>query len=382
VRIRSALAGLAVVVSGTASSWSVSVPDQRQLEAVRQEISRLEKRLAALDREAEGARREEERLDAELELAEARVHELELQLASSRDEIVRLRETTDELAEALEARRERLRRHLEMVGLLGRPVTLELMADAARGGHLGQAAGTLAVLTEGQLRLVREYDDLRRRRTARLADLSRVLESARQEAVSLIARREELDAVRTEVERTRRRLEERRRSTDDRLAEMRDREQALGNLMARLSASDRLSDTDDMRRFRGALPWPAPGRVVRTFGRHYLPKYSTYTVNNGVRMDVSGGAQVVAVYPGVVAFARFFKGYGNMVVLDHGHDVYSLVAGLATIHVRLDQTVTMGTRLGLASPPTEDGNLYFEIRVDDEPRDPMRWLTLQEVPSR
>ncbi len=184
------------------------------------------------------------------------------------------------------------------------------------------------------------------------------------------------------MEKRRLRLEQSRRSTDDRLAEMRDREQALGNLMARLATADRLSDTDDMRSFRGALPWPASGRVVRSFGRHYLPKYSTYTVNNGVRMDVAGGAPVTAVYPGVVAYARFFKGYGNMVVLDHGHGVYSLVAGLATIHVRLDQTVTIGTRLGLASPPTEDGNLYFEIRVDDEPRDPMRWLTLQEVRSR
>jgi septal ring factor EnvC (AmiA/AmiB activator) len=91
---------------------------------------------------------------------------------------------------------------------------------------------------------------------------------------------------------------------------------------------------------------------------------------------------VIAVYPGIVAFARFFKGYGNMVVLDHGHGVYSLVAGLATIHVRLDQKVTMGARLGLASPPTDEGNLYFEIRVDDEPLDPVRWLTLEEGATR
>jgi len=370
------------VMLAAVGSWASSPPDQRQLDTVRQEIRRLEQRLADLEREAEGARLEEERLGAELQLAEARVRELELQLATSRDEIVRLRAETEELGHALEARREGLRRHLQVVALLGRPAVLELMADAARGGHLGRAAGTLTVLTEGQLRLVHEYDELRRQRTARLADLSRALESARQEAATLVARREQLDEVKTEVEQRRRRLEQRRRSTDDRLVEMREREQALENLMMRLAAADRLSGTDDMRRFRGALPWPATGRVVRTFGRHYLPKYSTYTVNNGVRMDVAGGAAVTSVYPGVVAFARFFKGYGNMVVLDHGHSVYSLAAGLATIHVRLDQTVTMGTRLGLASPPSEDGNLYFEIRVDDEPQDPMRWLTLEEVPAR
>jgi septal ring factor EnvC (AmiA/AmiB activator) len=80
----------------------------------------------------------------------------------------------------------------------------------------------------------------------------------------------------------------------------------------------------------------------------------------------------------VVAFAQHFKGYGNMVVVDHGNDVFSLVAGLATIHVRLNQSVTMGLRLGLAAPPSEDGNLYFEIRVNEEPQDPRRWLQLEE----
>ena len=84
----------------------------------------------------------------------------------------------------------------------------------------------------------------------------------------------------------------------------------------------------------------------------------------------------------MVAFARHFKGYGNMVVLDHGHGVYSLVAGLATIHVRLNQRVTMGTRLGLAAPPADDGNLYFEVRVGDEPQDPRRWLQLKEGKAR
>jgi septal ring factor EnvC (AmiA/AmiB activator) len=118
--------------------------------------------------------------------------------------------------------------------------------------------------------------------------------------------------------------------------------------------------------------------VVQTFGRHYLPKYSTYTVCNGLRLEVTSGAPVKAIFPGVVAYARHFKGYGNMVVLDHGNNVYSLVAGLATIHVRLNQQVTMGLQLGLAPPPGDDGNLYLEIREGEEPRDPRRWLQLKE----
>jgi septal ring factor EnvC (AmiA/AmiB activator) len=58
--------------------------------------------------------------------------------------------------------------------------------------------------------------------------------------------------------------------------------------------------------------------------------------------------------------------------------VYTLAAGLSSIHVRLDQRVSLGTRLGLASPPTDDGNVYFEIREGQTPQDPRRWLQLAE----
>jgi septal ring factor EnvC (AmiA/AmiB activator) len=101
-------------------------------------------------------------------------------------------------------------------------------------------------------------------------------------------------------------------------------------------------------------------------------------VCNGLRFAAPAGDPVRAIFPGVVAFAQHFKGYGNMVVIDHGNDVYSLAAGLATIHVRLDQRVSMGSQLGLASPPVDEGNVYFEIRVGEKPQDPRRWLQLAE----
>ena len=177
-------------------------------------------------------------------------------------------------------------------------------------------------------------------------------------------------------------LERSERRTTDALAEMREREQALGRLMELLGEERRASGGQDIRRFKGALPWPAPGRVVQSFGRHHLPKYATYTLCNGVRLDVPSGTPVTAVFGGVVAYAQHFKGYGNMVVVDHGNQVFSLAAGLATIFVRVDQRVGMGLQLGLAPPPSAEGNLYLEMRVGGRPEDPQRWLQLEEGRSR
>ena len=365
---------LALMAVATAVGQESTATDQ--LEVVRSRIGSLERRLSELDAENRSRIEERERLTSELELAEARVREVELVLEGNHVEAQDVAGAAAELASDLEHHRRLLQGHVEIMALLGRPGTMQLLYDGARGGDLEGAISTVAVLTSGQLQLVEEYGDLHRRRSVRLAELSQILETARQDAVILDARQKELEEVRSSVDLQIRQLSKSTRSAESELDELRQREQALERLLGTLSDRRRFTGGDDIRRFRGALPWPVVGKIVRGFGRHYLPKYSTYTVCNGLRFDSPSGAVVEAVFPGEVAYARFFKGYGNMVVIDHGNDVYSLVAGLATIHVRVNQRVDMGLRLGLASPPTEDGNTYFEIRVGKKPQDPRRWIQL------
>jgi len=67
-----------------------------------------------------------------------------------------------------------------------------------------------------------------------------------------------------------------------------------------------------------------------------------------------------------------------MVVVDHGNEVYSLIAGFSSIHVRVNQSVSMGTRLGLAGREKNDGNIYVEIRVKGKPQNPKGWLQLRQ----
>jgi septal ring factor EnvC (AmiA/AmiB activator) len=375
--MKSWLTAVAVSVLSVLAAVSAETPSEDQLEDLRSRISFLEDRLGTLDAENRSRQQERERLSAELELAEARVREVEIVLQRSDDEARSAAASVVVLAQRLERHRDLLVGHIELMALLGRPGTAQLLYDGSRGGDLEGALSTVTVLTAGQLRLIREYDDLHRQRSARLAELSRVLARARQEEDLLVQRRNDLEDIRRRVDAEIRRLDRSQRSTKSELDELRTREQALERLLETLGDRRRFAGGDDIRTFRGALPWPVAGPVVQGFGKKYLPKYSTYTVCNGLRFDSPSGSEVQAVFPGEVAYARFFKGYGNMVVIDHGHNIYSLVAGLATIHVRVNQRVDMGLRLGLASPPSSEGNIYFEIRVGKNPEDPRRWLNLK-----
>jgi septal ring factor EnvC (AmiA/AmiB activator) len=361
----------------TAAVATAATPTDDQLATVRNRISKLEADLGRLSAETESVERKRQQLDVELNLADARVREVELLLERSSVESERLRREAAILAADLEQRRQVLDRHLEIMALLGRPGPLQLFVDAYRGGTLEDAVGTVSVLTAGQIRLFEEYREARQQHGARLAELSLTLSEAREEAGQLESRQRELERVRREVANHLATLERDRASTGAHLDDLREREASLERLVGVLSSRQRFTGHDDIRGYRGALPWPVEGPVVQSFGRRKLANYSAYTICNGLRFDVPGSASVSAVFPGVVAYAQYFKGYGNMVVLDHGNEVYSLVAGLGTIHVRVDQSVTMGMRLGLASPPAEGGNVYLEIRVNEKPEDPRRWLQLK-----
>ena len=125
--------------------------------------------------------------------------------------------------------------------------------------------------------------------------------------------------------------------------------------------------------FRGSLPWPVAGPVRTGFGRRKHPRFDTYTVHNGVEIEASPLAPVHAVHGGRVVYADRFRGYGLMVVVDHGGKHHSLYAQLGSVQVSAGQDVATGTVLGTADS-TDGAGVYFEMRYQGRPEDPESWL--------
>lgn len=368
---------LASVLSHGGAPTALAADEQESLEAIRARISRMEGRLEEIHGREEDAEAERAHLTLELLLAEARVREARMTLSRRRDEIARLQADIGDLSEELRRRESLVRASVQMAALLGRPGPLRLLSDAATRSGSGEALDTVTALVEGQARLREEQTALRIEKRGKLEKMSRGLEAAKREARILQQRREELRVLEKRVEA---RLDELRRTkvrTRRELDDLTRRAEALEALIGRLAAKERGVRGDDIRRYRGALGWPAEGRVEVTFGKHRTAKYATYTLCNGVRLAVPPGGEVRSVFPGEVAFARYFKGYGNMVVIDHGREMYTVTAGLATLSVRAGERVALGERLGLAGPAQSDGNVYVEFRSGRRAVDPLDWLRLR-----
>jgi len=127
---------------------------------------------------------------------------------------------------------------------------------------------------------------------------------------------------------------------------------------------------------RGRIPWPVLGRIISYFGKAKDTRFNLVVDNSGIQIQATEGTPIHAVASGVVKFADWFKGYGKLVILDHGRGYYSLYAQAANLNVSEGQSVASGQVLGSVGDTDSlvGSSLYFEIRKNGVPQDPLHWL--------
>jgi septal ring factor EnvC (AmiA/AmiB activator) len=130
-----------------------------------------------------------------------------------------------------------------------------------------------------------------------------------------------------------------------------------------------------LRPFKGDLPWPIAGDVTARFGRQPSGRFGTSIVRNGIEVSAAEGAAATAVHEGTVAYAAPFSGFGTLVILDHGNAAFTLYGHLLDASVSAGMNVSRGTPLGrVGLSPSGGAALYFEVRIDGRPVNPLEWL--------
>jgi septal ring factor EnvC (AmiA/AmiB activator) len=116
--------------------------------------------------------------------------------------------------------------------------------------------------------------------------------------------------------------------------------------------------------------------VAQGFGRVVDADFGTQTFSAGVVFEVPLGTPVLAVAPGVVRFAGWFRGYGQLVILDHGDRYFTVSGHLGELEVEVGDDVASGDAIGTVGETgsLSGAKLYFEIRQGSEPLDPGEWL--------
>lgn len=151
----------------------------------------------------------------------------------------------------------------------------------------------------------------------------------------------------------------------------------LTSMITKLRTTD--EKTDGLTGFgamKGRLPKPVAGSIISTYGTVKHSKFNTVTFNNGIVIKASTGTGVKNVYDGTVVFVGWLKGYGQVMIIDHGSGFFTLFAHLSRTLKDKDAKVASGdvvAEVGDTGPNSTEG-LYFEIRQKGVPRDPSAWL--------
>lgn len=126
---------------------------------------------------------------------------------------------------------------------------------------------------------------------------------------------------------------------------------------------------------KGRLPWPVQGAVVERFGQHYHPVFTNVKLpfNNGISIAVAKGAEIDAVFDGVVKQIVVMPGYNQCVLVQHGN-YFSFYCKLKTTAVKPGDKVRTGQKIGTVDTINGETQLHFQIWQGSKPQNPESWL--------
>lgn len=369
------MAGLLLLVSLPAAHSQTQ--RNADLDKVRSEIVKLKNRLQSLQSQTQNAERELEEADVELGI---RTRELDLAVsmqAQLEAQQAQLQSEVSALGPRIAQQKKYLAGRLVALYRLGGLSYVRLLLSIDQRRDPLQTMSMLSYLVTRDSRAVSRFQSEREQLALRVADLAdrqkrlgemrRVVED-RQHAVA---------AARNEKEHRLASLRSEGSQSEQRLAELEEKARRLEHLIDLLAKQRAgIAPATDVRALQGALPWPVQGKVTERFGKQRNAKFMTVTFNNGLKIAAAPGAEVRAVYAGTVLFSQWFKGYGNLIILDHGNRVFSLYGNLKSPAVAPGDHIQAGQAIaGVGeSEDAQSGYLYFEIRQDNKPEDPQKWL--------
>jgi septal ring factor EnvC (AmiA/AmiB activator) len=375
-RTRRAIAVALVLVISLTTAHSQTARNA-DLARIRADIARLRTRLDDLRTQTRSAEHDLEEADLELGI---RTNELQLAVDLQSQVEEQRRETESQIAAiAPRIAREKdfLRKRLAALYRLGGLSYVRMLLSIDDRRDPVQAMSMLSFLVSRDARAVTRFQaecEQLRARTNELADREQKVAAARR---IVEQRQRAVAAARASKERTLLSLRNQGNASEQKLAELEEKAKRLEHLLDVLSRQNgAAAAATDIRSVQGALAWPVQGKIIEHFGKQRNAKFSTVTFSNGLKIAAAPGAEVRSVFAGTVLFSQWFKGYGNLVILDHGNRVFSLYGNLKSPAVAVGDRINAGQALaGVGeSEDAHSGYLYFEIRQDNKPEDPQKWL--------
>jgi len=358
----------------------------QKLEAYRDSIQKMKVKendmLVRIDRSQQAT----EKAKQEITILEFQITKLHNSISALDDEMTKTRFRIDELIAGLKQR-------IVDISKYGTSEELLVVFSAESANEVLNSVYLMKKLAEHdqflieQLQVKKQEIELSKRTLEshrdRLKEQSRSLEQERQKYNSTIKQTNTfLDDIRRQkalAERTAKEMEEAQIAVGQTIIELmrqrKARDEAAKKAGKGTGSVDYLAGR--MAQGRGSMfDWPLRGPLSSPFGQRVHPVFKTKMFHSGIDISANRGTPVKAAAPGEVLYEGWMRGYGQVIIIDHGRDYSTVYAHMSSTRVKEGTIVGAGTVIGaVGNTGTTTGyHLHFEVRTGSTARNPLDYL--------
>ncbi|KGK13208.1 murein hydrolase activator EnvC family protein [Vibrio navarrensis] len=350
------------------STVSLAASDS-ELQGVKGEISRQQKSLSTQEKQLDDLQKSLKEQELGINQLEKEIAQSRQALATSRANIGKLEERIDELETQKKRQTERLAELLQTYYVTQRAKSsVSLLNQGVEEDRISQYFQYFAkARSETISQLETTSAELEHSKQQKLLEQGQIEALLKQQS----AKRDQLAKTQSQRKKTLGSIRQSIADDKNYLAELQRNETRLKAEIAKAAKRNAIP-MDGLERQKGKLPWPLKGSVLHSFGTR-----QTGQINwKGVVLSATYGQQVKAVYPGTVVFAEYLRGYGLVVLLDHGKGDMTLYGYNQALLKKEGDKVTAGEVIALAGDTGGQNrpSLYFEIRRNSEAQNPKHWM--------
>ena len=278
-------------------------------------------------------------------------------------DIVRSAMLLRETVPYLEAQAEMIKQELEILESKKEAVRRQVKKIVAQKGMLEREHAQMKVLAEKKAKYKTEVSEQSVKAKKEIKKLALQAQDIRDLLVKI--EKERAEKARIAEERRKQQAEEAKKKI---LSSAKSEQYKTADLIK--LDTDIINETGDkFVKAKGSLSWPARGKLITKYGQEMSKGVSS----KGLTIETRNYAQVIAPFDGAVLFAGPFRGYGNIIIIEHGKGYTSLLAGLDSIDCDVGQMLLAGEPVG-QMPADGAAKLYIELRKDNHPVNPEPWI--------
>ncbi|MGD9850389.1 MAG: murein hydrolase activator EnvC [Nitrospirales bacterium] len=358
--------------------------ERQRLEQLNKEIQKTQEQAQQVEKQHGSVLKNIEKLDRQLYQKKKDRKRIDQQIKEKDEELLGLTNQILAIDQDIESLRSSIAARLRLLYTEGRSGYLQSLFAAESFADMANRMDFVSWVAQREGQLVRQFQE-------NLDQLQTLTEQQTQAREALLALHKETDKSIQDISGLKRSKRtvltslSREKSLHERtLEDLQRSAEEVDQLVKELDQRFQLAQAR-MRQVPGKIPslgsflWPAEGKVVSYFGRQKHPTFDTFVNKKGIEIQAREGTPIQSISDGTVVYADWLKGYGLVVIVDHGTGFYSLYAHASKLMVKENDRVKAGHQLGETGETglAQEDTLYFELRKGTTPIDPLKWLAKQ-----